>query len=1161
MKRVFAIVLGVLCAAALFGGALTYASGQPSSNVVYKYALLGDVYIPEDGLISATAPDGKTIPADTKEVTLDWAQGSYIFSYPNKTVNLKVYETAPADNVAVLGTVPRTVSCGLKTQFPGVTAETTISRTDGAPAIEPYSVDAVFWFNGKRVQTFRDISDSFLFTPSESGLWMLSYEYTDVFGETRTVDYPFTVTNDRIVEFSAKEQYFVGNTVSASDAYGFYNGKRYPVNLTAEAPDGTVLQITDSIILSQAGTYAVTASAEIEGETVAHTYTIEVKDGLQSFLNITEGFKPGEEALNHKNIEALSNTDKGLLLDMSSSTAGFTYNGVVDLNKLGKNTPVISFTPNHSYGGSIGKITVTLTDAYDPTNSVTVTYYRNSDMTATALSYDNTTVQASFGATSVAVSNYYPLNNSSVSWQSSFNTFWLSPSHDNPDKTYKAAESMQALNFAFDVSSNTVYSYGDYHLVGWEGKPAPKNYPTGIGWYPIADLDGDSLPNKFKGFTTGEVYVKLQVENGRGDVMIHSIGGISLANAADSYQTNSAILLGDFDGSLPAALGVAYQLPTVENPYITDVTCTVSLNGTQISVDGSSFTPAETGTYVVTYEGINQFGNQVSKTVELLCIEKPELTVSYETQAVKFGQVYTVGTPKVNGYGELSYTVSINGKNVQPGQKVKVQEEMAITVTARDALDSVEETYQLSVDRNVVTYDIDFPRSAVCGSSFAFPEAHIVDHLTGEALSYEIYVNGVKQADTMILPTEPQKITVEYKTARGSKSYTLAVRSNEILTGADALILPSGASAETDDDGTMVTVTANQPVVQLPYKLSATSLPVQIVVLEENLNFNTMTIRMTDGRGTCVTVSVKGLQEEDPHLYINGQDTLVSVVKQAQSIVSGENEGKIFYVYTLEYHDLYRAMLNSSKIIATVETSEDSLSFAGFEDGVYLDIYPENMQGSTATFGITQIGNQYFYASAFEYGDIVAPVLSTTDFFIGHNNVESGYVLKLRGLKAYDVLQSEAAVEVTVILPDGTVVCQNTDPAATEDIVLDGQGVYVLKIKATDAAGIKLDVTYRFTVEDNQGPQITVSGTVSETARKGDSLILPGASAKDASPATIRIAVFDPNGKITIFKGAADTVESVTLKNLKAGVYHIRYIAADEMDNVTTEVFVVTVEE
>ncbi len=282
--------------------------------------------------------------------------------------------------------------------------------------------------------------------------------------------------------------------------------------------------------------------------------------------------------------------------------------------------------------------------------------------------------------------------------------------------------------------------------------------------------------------------------------------------------------------------------------------------------------------------------------------------------------------------------------------------------------------------------------------------------------------------------------------------------------------------------------------------------------------------------------------------------------KQSQTYTSGTYEGKSYYTYTLEYHDMHRAMMNAARIEAVVNTDSYGVDFTGFGDGVYLDIYPEDMQGGTATYGITQVSNQYFYSSAFEYGDIVAPVPYTTDFYIGNNNVSSGYVLRLSNLKAFDVLRPGKTVEVTVVRPDGTPYSQNEDPAVVGDLVLDKPGVYTLKIKAEDGSGVKLDMTCRFTVEDEQAPVLTVSGQLAKTAKAGSSLTLPGASASDDNACTVRIAVFSPDGKITHFGGTDKELSAATLKNLMQGTYRIRYFAVDELGNIATQVYTVTVE-
>jgi len=1152
----------MLCLAVLLS-TVSPVLAQKDKPVIYEYALLGQEYVPEQGLVSASTPTGEPIAKDTDRVLLDWAQGSYLFEYADKIVNLKVYESAPADTLTYTAQVPQTVSNGVASQFPGVTVQSGIRRTDGAPKIAPYEVRAIFWFGGQKVQTVRGANAPISFTPRQSGLWLLCYEYTDVFGVTRNVNYPFTVVDEKEIVTAFREQYFVGQRISATDAYGFYCGKNYPVQLAVTAPDGSVTEVADSYTLSKEGSYTLFATAQIEGEKVEKTFVVTVASGLQSFLTDVDGFNSGTPGLRYENTQTLSSSNEGLVLDMTSATAGFRYNGIIDLNELGKNTPVISFNTNHTYGGSISAVEVTLTDIYDPNNKVTVSFNRNSDMTAESMGYDNTLVSAAFGNTKVGANNYKPLTSDAVAWETTFHSYWRSDAYISSKKTYGPAESVQSFNFAYDTQNQVVYSYGKYHLVGWEeGIKPSEGYPATaeVDWYPVADLQGSKLVNKFGGFTTGEVYLDLAVTAGRGDVIVYSIGGVDMNGLTEGYGDDNSLALGGFGLGLPAVKDMPYELPVGFEELVTDMEITISKDGTTISHQGNTFTPTETGEYTVSFEAINQYGTPICKEVTITAIERPELTVSYPAASVKMGELYTVQKPEVSGYGTVNCVITVNGKEVMPGDKLKVTEEMKISVTASDLMDTKQITAELSVNRDYVEFTGDFPRSALCATEFTFPEMTVYDHLAQKELDYTVYIGGKKQDAAILLPQEPAVLKVEYRTQRGSRYYDLNVRSAEIVSGSDALLLPKGAEAVTNDAGTVITVRASDPVVGLPYKLSATSLPVQIVVLEEQLNYNGMELRLTDENGTCITVSVMGLQSATPYLYVNGENTLIPMKKQAQTFASGVYEGKTYYTFTLEYHDFYRALINASKIETYVKTDVNGVAFEGFQDGVYLDICPLEIQGSTASFAIAQVSNQYFYQSAFEYGDIVAPALNTKDFIVNHAFVSSGDTLKLSGLKAYDVLTPDAAVTVTMTLADGTVVCQDSDPKTAPDVTFTDVGTYTLKIVTTDLANARKETVCRFTVEDKESPKITLNGEVPTTVKAGSSLVIPGAKAEDATATTIKAVLLRSDfGVETLSKGDGQ-MDAVEIRNLTAGSYKIRYVATDQRGNITTEVYTVIVE-
>ena len=1155
-------LLIMLCLAVLLS-TVSPVLAQKEKTVVYEYALLGQEYVPEQGLVSASTPTGEPIAKDTDRVLLDWAQGSYLFEYADKIVNLKVYESAPADTLTYTAQVPQTVSNGVASQFPGVTVQSGIHRTDGAPEIAPYDVSAVFWFDGQKVQTVRGANNPVSFTPRQSGLWLLCYEYTDVFGVTRSVNYPFTVVDEKEIVTTFREQYFVGQRISANDAYGFYCGKNYPVKLTVTASDGSVNEVTDSYTLSKEGSYTLSATAQIEGEKVEKTVFVTVASGLQSFLTDVEGFDSGTVGKQYNNTKTLSNSDEGLVLNMTAAAAGFRYNGIVNLNELGKNTPVISFSTNHTYGGSISAVEVTLTDIHDPSNKVTVLFTRNSDMTAESVSYDNTLTSATFGNTKVGANNYPPLTSEAVGWNTTFHSYWRSDAYVSSKKTYGPSENIQSFNFSYDTENQIVWSYGSYYLVEWEAGTKPsEDYPTttDVTWYPIADLQGSKLTEKFGGFTTGEVYLDLAVTAGRGDVMVYSIGGVDMNGLTEGYGDDNSLALGEFGHSLPAVKDMPYELPAGFEELVTDLKITISKDGKTVSHQGNTFTPAETGEYIVNFQAVNQYGVPIQKEVTIPAIEKPELTVSYPASQVKMGELYTVQEPVTSGYGTVNCVITVNGKEVNPGDKLKVTEEMKISVTASDLLDTKQINAELSVNRDYVEFTGDFPRSAVCAAEFTFPEITVYDYLTQTELDYTVYVDGKKQDAAILLPQEPAVLKVEYRTERGSRYYDLHVRPAEIVSGSDALLLPKGAEAVTNDAGTMITVLASDSVVGLPYKLSATSLPVQFVVLEEQLNFNGMEFRLTDGSGTGIAVSVMGLQSATPYLYVNGENTLIQMKKQAQTFASGVYEGKTYYTFTLEYHDYYRALLNASKIETFVEKDVNGVAFEGFQDGVYLDICPLEIQGSTASFAIAQVSNQYFYQSAFEYGDIVAPALNTRDFIINHAYVSSGDTLKLNGLQAYDVLTPGATVTVTMTLADGTVVCQDADPKTVSDVTFTEIGIYTLKIVATDSANTRKETLCRFTVEDTESPKILIDGELPATVKTGDSLVIPGAKAEDATATTVKAVLLHPDfGVETISKGDGH-IDAVELQNLTAGTYKIRYIATDQRGNITTEVYTLIVE-
>lgn len=1134
-------------------------SEEESKTVVYEYALLGDTYETENGLVSAKKPDGTAISVSEKSVFLDWAQGSYVFEYKNKTVNLKVYEAAPEDEITYSGEMPAETVAGVKAAFPAATVKSGIVRTDGAPEIGFYEVSATFSHKGEDVYSVKNAGEEFYFTPAEGGIYELNYIYKDVFGRTRSKSFLTSARDEKIVVYNGKAEFSVGERLSLSSAYGYYKGESFAVTGKSVAPSGETKTFNDYLIFSEKGKYQITLSSEIAGETAENNFTAEVGASLSSFVANKSGFSDSSEFTNHANVK--NAPEKGLYLDCTAAEAGFDYNGVIDLKKLGKTVPVISFTTNNAYGGNISVVEVTLTDVYDAKKAVTVRFTKNSDVTATSLGYDNTLVRASFGSVSTAFNNYYPLKTDAVAWDTTFYGFWRSAAHVNPDKKYSPAQNLYTMNFSFDYETNEIYSYGNFSRIG-----RPDGNESGVKQWKIAELSSPSLPVAFEGFTTGEVYLSFKVTSGRGDIVIDTLGGINYGSVtARDYAADTDVLINNFDGSIPAIVGKNYPVPNAESKFISNFTRKVVFGGEETILTGDYFVPEKEGRYTLVYSGVNPFGVAIEKRVEFECLKSAiPIEITYDDgEAARYGEAYEIKAPTISGgHGKVVYEIFANGESVSAFDKIIVSgEETEIKIVARDELgNAAEKVFKIATEGDAVSFTVDFPRTAIRGESFVFPKATVKYLATGEILPYEIFVSGVKAEDGFVMPNA-KSVTVEYRTAKGSKEFVLNLKSAEVRTGGDALIFEGEAS--TTDEGTRVKVTKDSPVISLPYKLSPNGLYFEFIVLEEKLDFGAVSFKIAGENGVSVKLTVADIEKDYAKLLVNGEDAAVRIEKRKQTFSSSASEGfagKDYYAFSVLYEDFYKATLSGNAIRKYIEKDERGVKFSGFNCGVYADIILENVSESGAEIVITKISNQLFYSSSFDYGDVVGPALFSKNFRLGNANVGRNYELDVSELSAFDVITGKASVTVTLTSPSGVKIYENTEAATVPKTVLTEIGVYLLRITAKDGGNVVINANYRFSVEDGSAPEIIVSEELAKTAKVGDKIKLPAASCTDETAATVKVVVTRPDGKVDIIEGGA-SFAATEYEIKRAGTYRITYLAEDEYGNVSVKTFIVTAEE
>lgn len=1156
------ILFGVACALALCCSLCVVnitSFAEETKRTEYKYALLGETYVVGNGFTGGKTPKGEIIEKTCASVFLDWASGSYVFEYTDKTVSLKVYEKAPADEIRLAFDMPESVTTGETVSLPSATVKSGIKRTDGAPAVADYKTKACVMFGNKKVAAFS--GDEMRYKFDKTGEYVVSYEYTDVFGKERSIGVTVVSENKPKIVGALKSNYALYEKIDLSAVYGLFDGAKHAVSVTVTEPSGSTVNPAGYYRPQTEGAYVAAVSCELGGVRLEKSFSFDVKTELSPFIS---DYRNASEAVSIATPENVFNrTETASLIKTLSQGASFSYNGVVDLREIPENSSVVSFLTNVSGGYNVSAVKVTMTDVYDEKNTLSVSFRANSDMTATTMTYDNAFVQVSYGGVNTAFNNYYYITDNSVAWENSFYTYWNSAAYENENVSFYK-RSIHPFNFRYDTETNSVYSYGNYTWINHPGENK-----SGTDWYLIANLSDEKLSKKFGGFTTGEVYLTLSVTEGSGDVAVLSIGGKTADGlSTESFSEADGILTGAFDCNFHAVKGVEYKLPEIKSTKGTEGFTTTLTSPSGKKVDyGEPFVPTEVGVYKLVCAAYNVFGNQVKKTLEITCDELPTpIGIDYELPSapVVAGSAYEVAVPEVyGGNGKVTYSVFFNGAQVKPGDTFVVSGESSVTVKATDELGFAnEKTFDIPIDSDNIRVDVAFPRTAVTGSVFTVPDAVVYDYKTGSVTSYEVYYNGSPvSGDSVTLPNEPCKTTFEYRVARGKGvSYTLNVVDGKLEKSADALLFEGGAL--TTDAGTVLELSKDAATVSTRNMVSANAVEFSFIVLVSKLNFDTVTCVMTGEKGLRVEFAYSGLTGDSPFLTVNGVPTGKTVAKKTLTYSSestSEFAGEAYLRFTMSYNDLYRAVMDDTRIKAVISSDINGLPFSGFGGGVYLDFVFSDITGDKISFAIDYVGNQQMSEFAFQSGDITAPQIYSP-FRLANSITTKGTVLELDKLRAFDVMQGEAEVTVSLYDNGGACVYDGVSASEVKPYTLANAGTCRLIVRATDAAGIIRNTVCVLTVEDSEPPVVTVPDGIPETAVVGGEFVLGDITAADDDGAVIEVWLFSPDGNPRLLAKGENSVSGLKCYFSESGVYLLNIKATDGYGNTSSLLYSIVAE-
>ncbi len=117
----------------------------------------------------------------------------------------------------------------------------------------------------------------------------------------------------------------------------------------------------------------------------------------------------------------------------------------------------------------------------------------------------------------------------------------------------------------------------------------------------------------------------------------------------------------------------------------------------------------------------------------------------------------------------------------------------------------------------------------------------------------------------------------------------------------------------------------------------------------------------------------------------------------------------------------------------------------------------------------------------------------------------------------------------------------------------DRYGSYTVTYSAADSNGLSQPYSYTINVPDTVAPEITLSGTVPETAAYGSRVTLPAATATDNvdGAAEVFVYVFGPDQSVIFADGSFEAN--------RRGRYSVRYLAMDAAGNIAIAEYTITV--
>ena len=1000
-----------------------------------------------------------------------------------------------------------------------------------------------------------------------------------------------------------EEEYLVDETLTVPGRTLTIGGETYDASIKMTYPDGSTKIISSGdLFLGMPGEYTITYEVRANNKRYSEEEEFFVANKLWSVKNLEKS-----------SVEYGKVGDTEALLVRLAKNDTLTFNKIVDLADYNSKQDLIRCFVNPDAVGSYDfeSIIVKITDAYDPTQVLTVRGYKSSSSVHTvcgsywtAAGPNQTLAGWDDGAKRYSLRTEIPDGICGAFQLVSFcaQRGW----YVNPDFAWEdVTADVENFGVRFDQESKEVCveAKGSAKIIADLDKP--EYYATEPLWKGftsgkvIISVTADAYAGETANFAISKVYGydSLAVEN----VFVEEDEPIITVDVEDKYVEYNE-KLDRYSFAPEAVVGGRYPVPTATafDGYSGDVKVTTKVyfdyaNTKQsLTIKDGTFEVKSKGDYAVVYTAKDHMGNTAEHIYWVTAVEASEepltLTVNKTGATVNgvcgekitLAEYVTAGGSKDkegNSTANVTITATCGDTTLDVSNGTLLAEKegtWTITYQAKDyAGITVEDSYQITIalgDKPIFVDAPILPKYFISGMEYVVPTVYAYDYTSGSKVEKiadlvltdangtktykagEAYTPVVDDNGNMALSFVCESATLPMDVK------AVAPRSGDSAVYIEKMFITDGVGIERDKNGLTMTATRDGEVNwTFANALAAEGVSLYVKGIKDYSVFKGMKVTFTDYADSSIAVTMYVEHNAAGALKVKFGDTDRELTK---GLNLGISNGKPLNDVSFS-HKMGKFYVDGLGV--TVTKDDNGNAFNGFPSGkVYMSSEVFGVKAEQK-YLITQIDNHIIGARA---RDSAAPRIAISGQYGGLYDVKSEYVVT--PALASDVIDPNVTCTVTVTKPNGEVV---TDVNGLQLKDVPSDQTYVIKLMeygqyqvsytsidwTEDNKGIS---TYAVNVFDQRAPKVSLKGAWSDTAKVGDTVVLPEVEISDDYSATENLTVYrmvrNPFDVLTVCGYDAEGVAyRFTFKH--AGQYKFIIVVADEAGNQAYLEYVVTV--